>query len=182
LRTFDDGFTRSSLKISNGFDWSTGLLSETKDILGTGLENSLDIPSIGSRERKIRARVEVDHTLELQTGGPQSNADFERILLGSPNSSYAWIRYASFHIQLSDIVHAREVLRRALKTIHFREEQERFNIWMSLLNLECTFGDDSTVELVFQEALKANDPKTIYLRLASIYQQAGVSKVQSTCS
>jgi rRNA biogenesis protein RRP5 len=129
------------------------------------------------RQDGSKDKVEVDHTQKSHTISPQSSADFERIILGSPNSSYAWIRYASFHIQLSDFSQAREILRRALKTIHFREEQERFNIWVALLNLECTFGDDETVESIFQQAIKANDPKRISLRLASIYQQAGVSTV-----
>jgi rRNA biogenesis protein RRP5 len=116
--------------------------------------------------------------MEIQQQNPQSSSDFERLLLGSPNSSYLWIRYASFYVQLSDISRAREILRRSLEIIHFREEKERFNIWISLMNLECAFGDSQKLEQIFQEASRANDSKTIHLRLASIHQQAGNFEVQ----
>jgi rRNA biogenesis protein RRP5 len=124
-----------------------------------------------------RTCIEVDHTLDAQTRRPQSSDDFERLLLGSPNSSYLWIRYSSFYIQLADTERAREVLRRALTTINLREERERFNVWVSLLNLEKVFGSDQTLEQVFREATKANDSKSIHLRMASIHQQAGDAEV-----
>lgn len=124
----------------------------------------------------VKGKVEIDHTLEIQHRNPQSSSDFERLLLGSPNSSILWIRYASFYAQLSDIPRSREVLRRSLRTIHFREEKERFNIWMALLNLESSFGDNQSLDCVFNEAAKANDSKTTHLRLASIQQQAGKSE------
>lgn len=103
---------------------------------------------------------------------PESTSDFERLLLGSPNSSYIWIRYISYLLQLSDLDAARDIARKALQTIHFREDKEKFNIWIAMLNMESSFGTKDSLEAVFKEAVKANEPKTIYLKLASILDQA----------
>lgn len=131
------------------------------------------------KQKQNKPRIEVDNTLDMHTRNPQSSSDFERLLLGSPNSSYLWIRYASFYLQLSDVSRAREIMRRALCTINFREEKERFNIWISMLNLETAFGTDQTLDEVFKEATRANDSKTVHLRLASIYQQADKTEARN---
>ena len=89
----------------------------------------------GKKKRKKKKKeIELDLTADLQTKTPDSNADFERVLLGSPNSSYLWIQYMSFQLQLSEIDKAREIARRALKTINFREEQEKLNVWIAGMN------------------------------------------------
>lgn len=138
------------------------------------------------KKKKKRKEIEQDLTAELHTKTPESNADFERVLLGSPNSSYVWIQYMSFQVQLSEIDKAREIGRRAIKTINFREEQERLNIWIALLNLENVYGMDESLDAVFKEAARANDSKTVHLRLASILEQSGkhdkaVEQYQKTC-
>lgn len=43
-------------------------------------------------------------------------------------------------LQATEIEKARSVARRALRTINFREEQEKLNVWLALLNLEHRFG------------------------------------------
>ena len=100
------------------------------------------------------------------------DADFERHLLSSPNSSYMWIQYMSFQLQLSEIEKAREVGRRALKAINFREEQERLNVWIALINLETSYGTDDSVDHVFKDAARHNDSKTVYLKMASIFDES----------
>lgn len=72
----------------------------------------------------------------------------------------------AFQLQLSEVEKAREVGRRALKAINFREEQERLNVWIALLNLETSYGTDTSLDAVFKEAARANDSKTIHWRLA----------------
>lgn len=120
------------------------------------------------KKRKKRHQIEQDRTLDLHTRTPQSTADFERILLGSPNSSYIWLQFMAFQLQLSEIAKAREVGHRALKAINFREDQERLNVWIGLLNLEIMYGTEATLDTVFKEAARANDSKTIYWRLAAL--------------
>ena len=56
----------------------------------------------------------------------------------------------SFQLQLSEVDKAREIGERALKTINYREEQEKLNIWIALLNLENTFGTDESLEDTFK--------------------------------
>ncbi len=122
------------------------------------------------KRKKKRHEIEHDLTANLHNRTPQSSADFERLLLSSPNSSFLWIQFMSFQLQLSEIEKARETGRRAIQTINFREEQERLNVWIALLNLENSYGTEQTLDAVFKEASRANDSKTVHLRLASILE------------
>ena len=56
--------------------------------------------------------------------------------------------------------------------ILFREEKEKLNIWIGLMNLENTFGDQTSLDALVERALKYNDPKSIYLQLANIYNNS----------
>ena len=163
-----------SLKV-DGFQWfvndtgpyeESGLESESSD-QSDGEENPVE-----KKKRKWRKEIEMDVTADMQTKLPDSNADFERMLLGSPNSSYLWIQYMSFQLQLSEIDKARGIGKRAIQTIHFREEQEKLNVWIALLNLENVYGTDATIEVVFKDAARYNDSKTIHLRLAAIFDES----------
>lgn len=125
-----------------------------------------------AKKKKKRHEIEHDLTADLHNRTPQSSADFERLLLSSPNSSFSWIQFMSFQLLLSESEKARETGRRALQTINLREEQERLNVWIALLNLENSYGTEQTLDAVFKEAARANDSKTIHLRLASILEDA----------
>ena len=46
---------------------------------------------------------------------------------------------------------------RALKTINYRKEQEKFNIWVGLLNLENLYGTKESLQKTLTEALQLND-------------------------
>ncbi|KAJ3575984.1 hypothetical protein NP233_g748 [Leucocoprinus birnbaumii] len=178
------------LSLGTGFKWHG--LEEPQEADGVE-DDSSDSEDDSDEERqsrkkkkKKRKEIEQDLTAELQTKTPESNADFERVLLGSPNSSYVWIQYMSFQLQLSEIDKAREIGRRAFKTINFREEQERLNVWIALLNLENAYGTDESLDVTFKEAARANDSKTVHLRLASIFEQTGkhdkaIEQYQKTC-
>lgn len=158
-----------TLDVKGGFKWTEDP-DEDEISAGSSSDSSGDEKS-GKKKRK-RKQVELDLTGDMQTRTPESNADFERLLLGSPNSSYLWIQYMSFQIQLSEIEKAREIARRAFKTINFREERERLNVWTALLNLENIYGTEQTIEDTFKDAVRRNDAKTIYLGLATIFEQS----------
>lgn len=158
-----------TLSVKGGFKW-TEEPDEDEISVGSSSDSSGDEKS-GKKKRK-RKRIELDLTGEMHTRTPESNADFERLLLGSPNSSYLWIQYMSFQIQLSEIEKAREVARRAFKTINFREEREKLNVWLALLNLENIYGTEQTTEDTFKDAVRRNDAKTVYLGLATIFEQS----------
>ena len=164
-------FVAPSLPLADGFHWSGDApsLNEDEEADSSSDESADNEPRKKKRKRK---EIEQDLTSEMHTKTPESNADFERLLLGSPNSSYLWIQYMSFQLPLSEPVKAREIARRAIQTINFREEKERLNVWIALLNLENVYGTEDSLQAVFKEAARANDSKTVHLRFASILDQA----------
>ncbi|KAJ7107617.1 hypothetical protein C8R43DRAFT_199697 [Mycena crocata] len=177
-----------SLQLSGGFQWSTTAIEAAEDDSEpSDSDNDLeDDEQSGKKKKRRRKEIEQDLTADMHTKTPESNADFERLLLGSPNSSYLWVQYMSFQLQLSEVEKARAIARRALQTISFREEQEKLNVWIALLNLENMYGTDETVETTFKEAARANDSKTVHLRLALIFDQSDKSakaeeQYQRTC-
>ncbi|KAI9331206.1 mitochondrial matrix Mmp37-domain-containing protein [Obelidium mucronatum] len=129
------------------------------------------------REKKRAKQEEEDRIAQqeqelLETKAPDSAEAFERILMGSPNSSFLWIKFMAFHLQMAEIQKAREVGERALKSINFRDAQELMNVWVALLNLENTYGDRESLIKVFERAVAFNEPKAVYLNLASIYERS----------
>lgn len=167
------------LRLSGGFKWS-GNTEPDKDISASELSSDEEGGGAVSKRKKKRKQIEPDLTADLDTKTPGSNADFERLLLGSPNSSFLWVQYMSFQLQLSEVQKARDVARRAVKTIDYREEQERLNIWIALLNLENVYGTEETLDTTFKEAARANEAKTVYLRLAAIFDEANAPEVNLT--
>lgn len=161
----EDSAAAVALELAAPLRWNVNVETDSDD--GSEGELSSDEEDAPARKkRKRKHEIQHDLTTDLQNRTPQSSADFERLLLGSPNSSYLWIQFMAFQLQLSEIEKAREVGRRALKAINFREEQERLNVWIALLNLEVTYGTEATLDSVFKEAARANDSKTIHWRLA----------------
>ena len=68
-----------------------------------------------------------------------------------------------------EIDKARKVAERALKTMSFREENEKFNIWIAYLNMENMFGTPDTLKQVFARAVQYNEPLKVHQELARIY-------------
>ena len=59
----------------------------------------------------------------------------------------------SLHMLAADIEAARRVGLRALKMISFREEDEKYNVWVALLNLEHKYGSMPSLEALFKRAI-----------------------------
>jgi len=96
--------------------------------------------------------------------------------MGSPNSSYLWIRYMAFLISLGETDRARSVAERALAAIHYRQEDEKFNVWVAWLNLENVYGSPdpaAALMALFNRALQYTDQKKLYIALLGILQRAG---------
>lgn len=98
--------------------------------------------------------------------------EFERRLLGSPNSSVLWIQYMSVLIKSMELDAARSLAQRALQTISIRAEGEKLNIWIALMNLEHGYGTPTTLKSVFERACVYNDSKAVHLALARIYEES----------
>ncbi|KAK9386774.1 hypothetical protein V1515DRAFT_587107 [Lipomyces mesembrius] len=159
----------------NGFDWEARTLDDVQSEEDSEPEDSNENEEETEKRKKRRKRniVQIDVTGELNTKNPESVSDFERMLLGSPNSSALWIRYMAFQVQLGEIEKARDVARRALKTINYREEKEKLNIWVALLNLENSFGTKETLEDTFKESCVYMDPEVMKAKLTVIQKQRG---------
>eukprot|EP01036_Dinobryon_divergens_P026442 gene26442-35097_t len=122
------------------------------------------------KEDEIRARENalVDGTLV-----PESKDDFERLVIASPNSSFVWIQYMAFYLQSADVETARSIAQRALRTIGFREETEKYNVWIALLNMEYKYGTTESLEKAFSTAVAESKGKLIYLAMAETYETSG---------
>ncbi|KAF6222079.1 hypothetical protein HO133_001165 [Letharia lupina] len=155
---------------TGGFDWTGGM--SAADNRDAQSETDAE-PSQFKKKKRRKAEIKIDKTGDLDANGPQSIADFERLLLGQPNSSVLWLSYMAFQLQLSEVNKAREIAERALKTINIREETEKMNIWIGLLNLENTYGTDESLADIFKRACQYNDSQEIHERLISIYIQSG---------
>ncbi|PHH72529.1 hypothetical protein CDD82_5927 [Ophiocordyceps australis] len=129
-------------------------------------------PGTDKKKKRSKAEIDVDRTAELDARGPQTSSDYERLLLGQPDSSELWIAYMAFQMQVSELTKAREVAERALKSINIREETEKLNVWIAYLNLEVAYGSKHTVQEVFGRACQVNDEQEVYEGLGSIYIQS----------
>ncbi|NXR01444.1 RRP5 protein, partial [Sagittarius serpentarius] len=172
------------LQVSVGFTWDEDM-------------NAMDIPVLNQKEDRSDSEEEEDPELKLKkqtkkekelekqkkekelckleaalmdpSRQPQSADDFDRLVLSSPNSSILWLQYMAFHLQATEIEKARAVAERALKTICFREEQEKLNVWVALLNLENMYGTEETLMKVFERAVQYNEPLKVFQHLCDIY-------------
>ncbi|XP_010131602.1 PREDICTED: protein RRP5 homolog [Buceros rhinoceros silvestris] len=172
------------LQVSMGFTWDEDM-------------NAMDIPMLNQKEESSESEEEEDpqskqkkktkkeKELEKQkkekelckleaalmdpSRQPQSADDFDRLVLSSPDSSILWLQYMAFHLQATEIEKARAVAERALKTICFREEQEKLNVWVALLNLENMYGTEETLMKVFERAVQYNEPLKAFQHLCDIY-------------
>ncbi|KAK4252154.1 hypothetical protein C7999DRAFT_27398 [Corynascus novoguineensis] len=157
---------------AGGFDWTANALDADNDDAKT---SPTDEPSKKTKKRREPQGI-VDKTAELDINGPQTSSDYERLLLGQPDSSELWIAYMASQMQINDLSSARQVAERAIKTINIKEEIEKLNVWIAYLNLEVAYGTEETVDEVFKRACTYNDDQEIHERLASIYIQSGKHK------
>lgn len=58
-----------------------------------------------------------------------------------------------------------------------REEQEKLNVWVALLNLENMYGSQESLTKVFERAVQYNEPLKVFLHLADIYTKSEKFKV-----
>jgi rRNA biogenesis protein RRP5 len=130
-----------------------------------------------AREEALRVR---ERALAAGNSTPHSEADFQRLLVGSPNSSYLWIAYMAHLAGLGEPAQARAVAERALSgqpgSISYREQREQLNVWVAWMNLEAAYGEeprDAAVGRVFAAACKQSDHKALHLALVGTHQRAG---------
>lgn len=174
------------LQLSSSFVWDVGLDSLTPALPPRG--DSSDSEEDEKPQQATQKKSKKERELEKQKAEkelsrieealmdprrqPESADDFDRLVLSSPNSSILWLQYMAFHLQATEIEKARAVAERALKTISFREEQEKLNVWVALLNLENMYGSQESLTKVFERAVQYNEPLKVFLQLADIYTKS----------
>ncbi|XP_028314722.1 protein RRP5 homolog isoform X1 [Gouania willdenowi] len=180
----------SRLQVAAGFSWDVGL-SSLKPASTAKAEDSSDDEEHEEgpkslkksrheleKEKKAAEKALVQREAELMDPNlrPEDAAAFERLLLASPNSSLLWLQFMAHHLQATQIEQARAVAERALKTISFREEQEKLNVWVALLNLENMYGTEESIKKVFDRAVQFCEPVLVYQQLADIYTKSDKTK------
>eukprot|EP00731_Ephydatia_muelleri_P020460 Em0013g187a len=173
--------TKATLKPTGGFVWDT---SQLKNDLSSSEEeeeeDKLEEPPAKKSKRQKRATKMAEEASLYSTEQilmdtnrpPETPDDFDRLLVSRPNSSAIWVQYMAFHLHTAEVDKARAIAQRALKTISFREEREKLNVWVALMNLENIYGTPESLVEVFEEALKQNDTQTVFFKLTSIYTRA----------
>ncbi|EEB07445.1 U3 snoRNP-associated protein Rrp5 [Schizosaccharomyces japonicus yFS275] len=149
-----------------GFDWKADSTVFDKEASADSSDEDSDAED--GPQRKKKKNVKDDDEERDLDDAPQGPADFERKLLSEPNSSLLWIGYMAYHLGLNEIDKSREIGQRALKAINFREEEEKLNVWVALLNLEVAYGNEETLDKTFKEACHFYDELVVYERLCGI--------------
>uniref|UniRef100_A0A8C8RBL3 Protein RRP5 homolog n=1 Tax=Pelusios castaneus TaxID=367368 RepID=A0A8C8RBL3_9SAUR len=169
------------LQVSSGFTWGESLnvlevpgLNREEESSDSEEEDAAHKKQTKKEKEQEKQRVEkelskIEATLMDPSRQPQTADDFDRLVLSNPSSSILWLQYMTFHLQATEIEKARAVAERALKTISFREEQEKLNVWVALLNLENMYGTEETLMKVFERAVQYNEPLKVFQQLADIY-------------
>ncbi|XP_027316494.1 protein RRP5 homolog [Anas platyrhynchos] len=173
------------LQVSTGFTWDEDMKAVDMAVLNQKEESSESEEEEENPQSKPKKQTKKEKELEKQkkekelckleaalmdpSRQPQSADDFDRLVLSSPDSSILWLQYMAFHLQATEIEKARAVAERALKTICFREEQEKLNVWVALLNLENMYGTEETLMKVFERAVQYNEPLKVFQHLCDIY-------------
>ncbi|XP_047328490.1 rRNA biogenesis protein RRP5 [Impatiens glandulifera] len=144
-------------------------VSEEHDALDDNKKRRLKKKAKEEKEKEIRAAEE----RLLEKDIPRSADEFEKLVRTSPNNSFIWIKYMAFLLSLSEIEKARSIAERALKTINFREESEKLNIWVAYLNLENKHGNppEDAVSGLFHRALQHCDAKKVHIALLGMYER-----------
>jgi len=167
------------LNLSTGFSFQSQKQIELPKKEAAVSDDSEDEEHAGTSKKKmVASKIEEQQLFEqekaMMTGEqvPDSIDAFDRLVLASPNSSMIWLQYMAFHLKSAEVDKARAVAQRALETINYREESEKLNVWVALLNLENMYGSPDDINSTFQKALQYNDQLKVYRSMASIYEKS----------
>ena len=148
------------LPTSNKFDWENEEGMEEKS--NEGVTENKDYKK--SFMKKMRSQLTSDEEKRLL---------LERATILKPADSVSWLELIAFEVENVSVEKAREVVQKALKSIPYREEQEKFNIWMSYINLEFQYGSEDSLKGVVDEAMKQCEQIKVMAHTRDMYESAG---------
>ncbi|KAH9448971.1 hypothetical protein Pst134EB_019812 [Puccinia striiformis f. sp. tritici] len=168
-------FSEPALPISSGFDRDANKATPTAN---AEEEEELSTDTDDASEEQVSVPPFTYGTIEQQ-----SVEEIEELIKESPNSSGLWNRLINLYITKADLPQARQTAKRALEAIHYREEAQKWNVWIALLRLENKYGTEEQFRKTFNEASVCNDTKTVYLKVAEIYAESDkIEKADATYS
>ncbi|KAI5298466.1 hypothetical protein KEM56_004023, partial [Ascosphaera pollenicola] len=119
-----DTETKPTGLVTGGFDFSGNV---PEDEASNSDSDSDDQAASKKKKKHKKPEIQVDRTGDLDINGPQTVADYERLLLGEPDSSLLWLKYMAFQLELGEVDKARQIGERALKTITLGLDAEKLN-------------------------------------------------------
>jgi hypothetical protein len=189
----ENGFNASTSGIGSEFTWEVKDFDQFDEILNktSAIKLNGEESIAAKKETQIKkgkkseknATVEEDLVIHQNeerlfdhNREPETTDDYERLIASQPNSSLWWIKYMVFNLQMAEIDKARNVAQQALKQILYKEDADRLNVWVALLNLENMYGTQATIDDVFNKANQNCDSLKIHFHMAEIYARS--SKLQ----
>ena len=170
----DDFDTAAPLRVAEVQPSNTASTSAEDEDEDAAATTSAPLTRRAKAALKRSAQQEMEQrelTLSDPNAAPTLPADYERLLLASPNSSYLWLRYMAYYVGSKEIDEARKVARRALDSIGYREEKEKMNVWVALIGLEEMYGTQKSTEAVIHDAMQRCDQQSLLVELTHIYTQ-----------
>ncbi|CAH7665869.1 hypothetical protein BY996DRAFT_4590878 [Phakopsora pachyrhizi] len=163
---------KSSLP-SQGFCWSVKKLKFEEDEGKKDADSENEMIDQSSDGDLAKTESQTNQKFESLENDCKSVDELEKLLFKSPSSAQLWIKLLSHYVQMADIPQARETATRALNAIHYREEGEKWKVWIALLNLENMYGTEEKMSKTLSEAAILNDTKTVWLKVAEIFSLSG---------
>ena len=161
---------------STGFKWNDFNLSKeaqaSKEEKEDSAESEKEEEEKSKKKKKKTKKVKEEKKQNYEGSSkskPETISDYEKLIIAHPNDSMIWIKYMAFLLSITEVDKARAVAERGLQRINLREEDEKLNIWVALMNLENMYGSTESLAKVLDRAITYNNPKSVYLRLIDIY-------------
>ena len=120
-------------------------------------------------KNRLLTEMQIREKENASTTETQSAEYYEKLILSDRNNSLNWISYASYILSNLGANSARQIFKRAIKTIDIANLQDKSNIWIAYINLEHLYGTPETFRTTVEEALEVNEKKPIYTALIKIY-------------
>ncbi|XP_044761158.1 protein RRP5 homolog isoform X2 [Coccinella septempunctata] len=125
--------------ISNFFSAGTKKINEAE----SSSDDEEDEENLNKKQNKFKNR-NVDQTQEIE-----SIEHYDKLLMKNSNSSTLWLKYIAFCLSIQEFEKARNIGRRALASINMTCEDDKFNIWMTLLSIENLYGTKTGSDLEY---------------------------------
>lgn len=148
-------------------------LDEVNALVADGAEKKTKHQKKSEKKRKEEGIRDLESRRKAGLIAPRTGPEFEQMIMSSPNSSYVWIQFMAYLIAQGELEKARITAQRAVKTITFREQDEKFNVYMAWLNAEIAYGTEESTDEVFKKAMSLSSQSKVLKTALDMYELAG---------